>query len=425
MNKTFRHQTSVNVSGKRGFGPVNQFNRIKRFVDADDRSVVAPNYDTLYSIAWLNLKKQPQVIHVPKVKDRYFVIPLMSPYTENFKNLGSVKETKPGDYAVVGPDQGRVKLPKGVRRIKSDYTRVWIIERVYAEPESKKDLKRAHGIQKRTTITPLSKYGKKNWKPAKPKKKDTTINDPPLPEGLAYFNKLGKQLEKFPPPSADAAELAKLAQVGVGPGIKPADAGLNADTLRGLTDAVADGPASIDADVTTLYVTTAAAHNGYLVLPTGTYGTDYEFRAMVSKVGLGALVPSEAIYPLSQTDGNLAPLVGSKKYTMHIPKGELPPARAFWSLTLYGLDGYFVPNSIDRYAIHDRTDLHLNPDGSLDLYIQSTKPTDPKQAQNWLPSPPDGAQIRLIWRIYDPKPREVPGILDGSGWTAPAINAVP
>ena len=425
MKKTYRNQTSINVPNGKGFGPANQFNRARKFANPRTRSVVAPNFDTLYSIAWINLKKQPKVIHVPKIKNRYFVIPLMSPYLENFRNLGSVNRTKPGDYAIVGPGQGKVKLPGGVRKIKSPYDRVWIVQRIFAEPESGKDIEKVHKFQKRTTVTPLSKYGKKNWKPAKPKKKDKKVDDYALPEGLAYFNKLGRELEKFPPPAADAAELEKLAEVGVGPGLKPADAGLDPDTLSGLSDAVADGPSSVDADVRAAYIAGFADHNGYLVLPTGTYGTDYKFRATVAKIGLGALLPTEAVYPLTLSDKTLAPLVGSRKFTMHIPKGQLPPARAFWSLTLYDLDGFLVPNPAERYAIHDRTDLHFNPDGSLDLYLQNSRPADPDRARNWLPSPADGREYRLIWRIYDPKPKMVPGILDGSGWTAPTISAAP
>lgn len=101
-DKTFHHQTSINVPNGRGFGPVNQFNPVRTFTTPDDRSVVAPNFDTLYSVAWLDLSGEPQVIRVPKVKDRYFVIPLMDPYTEDFTNLGSVNATAPGAYAVVG-----------------------------------------------------------------------------------------------------------------------------------------------------------------------------------------------------------------------------------------------------------------------------------------------------------------------------------
>lgn len=157
-DKTYRNQTSVDVPNGDGFGPPNQFSPVRQLTDPTDRSVVAPNYDTLYSIAWLNLKQQPQIIHVPKVKNRYFVIPLLSPYTEDFKNLGTVNGTKPGDYAVVGPDQGKVKLPKGVKRIKSKYNRAWIIERTYIDYTDPKDFKRVHKIQNEITLTPLNKY---------------------------------------------------------------------------------------------------------------------------------------------------------------------------------------------------------------------------------------------------------------------------
>lgn len=424
MNKTYRNQTSVDVSNGRGFGPANQFNPVRQFATPEDKAVVAPNFDTLYSIAWLNLKKQPLVIHVPKIEDRYYVIPLMSPYTEDFKNLGSVSKTKPGDYAVVGPDDKNVELPKGVKRIKSKYERVWIIERTYADT-TQEDIKQVHKIQNKMTITPLDKYGKKGWKPKTPKNPDTTVDDPQLPTGLAYFDRLGKELDRFPPPKADAAELAKLAEIGVGPGMSPStDSSLSPDTVAGMVAAVAAGRGSITGDLTARYLGSFNAHNGYLVLPTGTYGTDYGFRAEVTQVGLGALLPSEAIYPIALLDSSRAPLNGNKRYVVHIPAGQLPPVRAFWSLTMYDTAGFLVPNPIGRYVINDRSDLHVNDDGSIDLYLQSSEPVDPNQAQNWLPSPA-GQNFRLIWRLYDTKPSAVDGILDGSGWNPPAITRVP
>jgi hypothetical protein len=428
-NKTYLNQTSVNVSNGRGFGPVNRFNSVRQFSTPDDRSVVAPNFDTLYSIACLDLKKQPQVIHVPKIKHRYYVIPLLDPYTENFGNLGSVEKTKPGDYAIVGPNDATTKLPKGVKRIKSNYDRVWIIMRTYADESDSGDFNAVHKIQNQTTITPLNKFGKKGWKPPKPKNPDTTVEDPGLPTGMAYFDKLGELLKRYPPPAADAPELAKLAQIGVGPGMTPStNAGLSADTVRGMTDAVAGGDASVVADATADYVAGFAAHNGYLTVPTGNYGTDYRLRAEVTRLGLGALPPEQAIYPLGQVDHTLAPLSGDKRYVLHIPAGQLPPVsptKGFWSLTLYDLDGFLVPNPIDRYLINDRTDLHANSDGSVDLYVQSTQPTDPDQAQNWLPSPA-GQRFRLLWRLYATLPDQVQGVLDGTpGWTPPAITPVP
>jgi len=179
-------------------------------------------------------------------------------------------------------------------------------------------------------------------------------------------------------------------------------------------------------DLTADYVAGFEAHNGYLIAPTGNYGTDYRLRAMVTRVGFGALPPEQAIYPLAQTDRTLSPLTGDKRYVLHIPAGQFPPVskKGFWSMTLYDLNGFLIPNPIDRYLINDRTDLHENPDGSVDIYIQSTEPTDPAQAQNWLPSPA-GQRFRLLWRLYAPKPKQVEGVLAGTGWQAPAVTPVP
>lgn len=422
-NKTYLNQTSINVANGRGFGPVNRFNPARGLAEAGDTSVVAPNHDTLYTIAWLDLKRQPRVIHVPKIKDRYYVLPLMDPYTEDFRNLGSVNETKPGDYAVVGPDGGHVDLPHGVHRIKSKYNRVWIIGRIYIKGPD--DTAAVNRIQDEITITPLRKYGRRGWKPKPPKNPDTTVDAPALPAGLAFFDKLGELLERYPPPAADQPELDKLAAIGVGPGLTPStDPGLSADTLAGMSAAVADGPAEIQAGVVAEYAAGFAAHNGYLVAPTGRYGTDYELRAILAQIGLGAIIPDEAIYPVAQVDSSFSPLTGANRYTLHVAAGQLPPVNAFWSLTLYGPTGFFVPNPIDRYLINDRTDLHYNPDGSLDLYVQSTEPADPAQAQNWLPSPA-GSSFRLIWRLYATKPDQIQGVLDGSGWDPPAVTVVP
>jgi DNA sulfur modification protein DndE len=424
-DKTFENQTSIDISNDRGFGPVNQFNPIRKFVTPEDRSVVAPNLDTLYSIAWLDLSDEPQVIHVPKIKDRYFVVPLMSPYTENFANLGSVDRTPPGDYAIVGPDDADVELPKHVTRIVSPYDRVWIIQRTYADNDSAKDMKQVNKIQDEISVIPLSKYPRKNWRAPVPANPDTTIDDPGLPTGMAFYDKLGDLLAEFPPPAADQPMLDQLATIGVGPGLHPStDASLSPETVAGMTAAIAAGRAAVLGDVQAMYAKTFARDNGYLVTPTGTYGTDYRLRAVVTQVGLGALVPEQSIYPLALLDRLGQPLTGAKKYVVHVPAGGFPPVteNGFWSLTLYDNDGFIVANEIDRYAINDRTDLQYNADGSVDLYLQAEKPTDPAQAQNWLPTP--AGAYRLLWRTYGTDQAEIPGILNGTGWKAPAIMPV-
>src|SRR5690242_9886430 len=89
-NRVFLTSTSVNVPNGKGGGPVNQFSHIRRLANPADKTVVAPNHDTLYSLAWLDLRRQPVVMHMPKVRGRFVVFELLDPYTENFANIGSV-----------------------------------------------------------------------------------------------------------------------------------------------------------------------------------------------------------------------------------------------------------------------------------------------------------------------------------------------
>jgi hypothetical protein len=130
----------------------------------------------------------------------------------------------------------------------------------------------------------------------------------------------------------------------------------------------------------------------------GRYGTNYMARAAIARFAIGANPPEDAIYLNSSADGAGQLLSGSMRYRMHFDKAVLPPVRAFWSLTAYDEDGYFIANPIHRYAIGDRDPLKFNPDGSLDIYFQSQNP-GPQRESNWLPSG-DGAfnlTIRLYW----------------------------
>jgi hypothetical protein len=110
----------------------------------------------------------------------------------------------------------------------------------------------------------------------------------------------------------------------------------------------------------------------------GTYGADYLSRAMIAYVGIGANTIEDAVYPSAVTDADGKPFSSDNRYILHSNKDELPPVRAFWSLTMYNERQNFAANPIDRYAIGDRDKLAFNPDGSLDLYIQRASPTSSK-----------------------------------------------
>jgi hypothetical protein len=163
--------------------------------------------------------------------------------------------------------------------------------------------------------------------------------------------------------------------------------------------------------------------NGWMfTTKTGLYGTDYLDRALITAFGLGANRPQDAVYPTSEVDADGKPYDGSRKYVMHFAsKKDLPPVDAFWSLTMYNSDYFFVANPLNRYTLSSRNQLKENADGSIDLYIQKDAPSKEKES-NWLPAP-DGKFI-LMLRLYWPKEKD-PSIIDGS-WKPPAVKlAVP
>jgi hypothetical protein len=419
--RVFKTSTSVNVPDGAGAGPVNQFSHIRRLAGPADRTVVAPNHDTLYSMAWLSLARQPIVVHMPVVHGRFTVFELVDPYTTNFASIGSVG-LPPGDYAVVSPGwHGR--LPTGVSRIRSPYSRVWIIGRTYIRNAA--DTPNVVRIQNRYSLTPLSQWGR-HYVPARPKHVDRRSNQYRIPgtrpgaDPLAFFDALGQELKRFPPPRADRPLLRRLAGVGIGLGLRPSrESRLSPATLRGLRDAVAAGAREITTAIQTDFLTQAPKHNGWLVSRTGRYGTNYKLRALVDRIGLGAPLSSLAIYPFTVTDRELHALTGANRYVAHFAAGDLPfPVRSFWSLTLYDSQGFFVRNPAKVYLINNRSSVHYNADGSLDLYVQPNAPSDPAQRRNWLPSPA-GRAFRLIMRLY--KPNDVAGIIAGRTWQPPTV----
>jgi hypothetical protein len=139
----------------------------------------------------------------------------------------------------------------------------------------------------------------------------------------------------------------------------------------------------------------------------------------VTAIGLGANRVQDAVYPTSLNDADGKDYSGAHKYVMHFPKGQLPPAHGFWSVTMYNAQYFFVDNPINRYSISPRQNLQANPDGSLDLYIQHESPGKEKES-NWLPAPPD--KFVLMLRMYWPS-EEAPSIINGT-WSPPAAKRV-
>ena len=297
-----------------------------------------------------------------------------------------------------------------------DYTRIWIIGSTQLKGQD--DVANVNKIQDGYALTPLSKYGTA-YQPPAPAQPDTTVDTYDVPTGLAFFDTLGQLLQQFPPPAADKAQLAALATVGIGPGKTPSsNSHLSADTVRGLKDAVAAGPAQIQADTKTIFASSAKKHNSYFLGGFGTYGTDYQLRAVVAVMGLGAFTSDQAVFAMTLSDTHAKSLDGSSSYTIHM--AAEPPADEGWTLTVYDTKGALIQNPIGRYQLSNTSALTKNADGSVDIHLQATQPADAAQAQNWLPVA-GGQDFEVIWRLLAPKPDAISGILDGSGWQPPSV----
>ena len=431
--------TSVTVAGHLGEAPLNQFSYFTELATTNETTVVAPNADTLYTIGELELRKQPIVITIPAPADgRLNVAELISPYTENFANIGTGASgiLAPGDYAIAGPDSlttaeevAAVEAADHVKVIHSPYDNVWIVARTLIRGPG--DLATAREIQSHEHLVPLNRWAKEgeSYVPHKPGREVTAPKKAVIPgtqEGespLKYWKALGKALARWQPPAQDQPILEELAAVQIGPGKWPTRSNVSKETLEGLELAVKSGPSYVTLALRELFKEGFAQHNGWLVGNIGHYGTDYLLRAVVDKVGVGALTPNVSVYPTALTDRHGTLLNGATtRYVAYFPASDFPvPVQGFWSLTMYQTNGLLVPNALERFAIGDRSTLHFNPDGSLFVYIQAAEPTGEEQRENWLPAPAGGFQLTL--RLYGTFEEDLPGILEGGAehWTPPTV----
>jgi hypothetical protein len=424
MEMTRRVMTNVREpEGSRA--PMGQFVRMRQYPDAAYRDVTAPNADTLYTSAWIDVGQEPWVLSLPDARDRYYLFPMLDGWTDVFQVPGKrTTGTAAQTYAITGPGW-KGKLPAGLKEYKSPTALVWLLGRIYCAgtPE---DYDAVHRLQDEISLVPLSAYGK-SYTPA-PGSVDPSIDMKTAVREQVnalsandYFNLLAKLMKDNPPYAADNPMLAKLAKLGILPG-QPFDGSklgpvakdafskvpkiATDKIMRWLKEGIVAGDSKLE-------------HGWLFTTKTGEYGVNYLQRALVTAIGLGANRPQDAIYPTSEGPNVLESYTGAKKYVMHFPKGQLPPAQGFWSLTMYDKDYFFVSNPLNRYSISARQNLKPNADGSVDLLIQNESPGTDKES-NWLPAPKD--KFILMMRLYWPR-TTTPSLIDGS-WKIPQVKAV-
>ncbi|HEY5852052.1 MAG TPA: DUF1254 domain-containing protein [Lysobacter sp.] len=399
--------------------PINQFNHKRAFPDYTFTDVVSPNADTLYSVAWLNLSKEPMVLSVPDMGKRFYLMQLMGAWTDVFASPGSrTTGTGKGDFAIVGPGWNGT-LPPGLKALQSPTNLVGLFGRT--QTNGKSDYKAVHAIQDKYRLVPLSSWGKPYTAPTGlPVVTDVDMKTPPSEQvasmdAATFFGRLNRLMQDNPPAAADAPALERFAKLGIAPG-KPFDAAaLDPAVAAALDEGMKAGHEKLLAEVK---APRGKEINGWTVMPgnVANFGTDYSARAVVALVGLGANLPSDAIYPHAVADSDGQPLNGANRYTMKFAKGQLPPVKAFWSITTYNDKQNFIQNPINRYAIGDRDKLKFDADGSVTLYIQKESPGKDKES-NWLPVP-EGS-FNLFMRLYWPEQ----AIVDGT-WKMPPVERV-
>jgi len=392
----------TNVERAEGIqAPMNTFANIPAYPTADMRAVVRPNFDTLYSSAWLDMTKEPVVVSVPDTGGRYYLLPMLDMWTDVFASPGwRTTGTKAANFLVTPPGWTG-SVPNDIQQIKAPTPYVWIIGRT--KTDGPPDYEAVHKIQAGYKIVPLSQWGKTAEPPTGKVDPGVDMKTPPKTQvdtmpADKFFAYAADLLKVNPPHITDEPIVARMKRIGIEAG-KPFDfAKLDPAVQKALTNAPKDAQALMKWKVPTL-----ARVVNYWSMNTdtmGVYGNYYLKRAMVTQLGLGANVPDDAIYPLNLGDETGMPLTGTNKYVLHFDKSQLPPVSGFWSVTLYDSEGFQVANALNRFAVSSWMPFKYNPDGSLDLYFQNESPGVGKEA-NWLPAP-KGA-FNLTMRLYAPK----------------------
>ena len=417
MDITRRVATNVEAGKVPGFGPANEFQSFTAYPTADYKAVVRPNFDTLYSSAFLDLSSEPMIVSAPETSGRYYLLPMLDMWSDVFASPGwRTTGTAPANYLVTPPGWAGA-VPNGLQRISAPTPFVWIIGRT--KTDGPDDYDAVHKIQAGYKITALSQWGKAAAAPAMTPDPSVDMKTPPkvqvdtMPSDK-FFAYASELLKVNPPHLTDEPMIARLKQIGFEPGksfdLEKADPAVRA--------ALAGVPEEAQQLMAWKVPTLARFVNGWSMNTDtmGVYGNYYLKRAIVAREGLGANLPEDAIYPLNVGDETGKPLDGANKYMLHFDKGSMPPVKAFWSVTLYDADGFQVANPLNRFAVSSWMPFKYNADGSLDLYFQNESPANGNEA-NWLPAPK--GPFTLTMRLYAPRSEALVG-----KWNPPPVTRV-
>ena len=411
---------TTRIQSAKYIGPENQLRMVRQFPNAQFKEVVRPNVDTLYTTAFISMKEGPWAFEMPANNKRYELMPFMDAWTNVFASPGTrTSGNQGGTYLLAGPEWNG-QVPKGMTLLKSPTDMVWLIGRTQTNGTA--DFATVHELQNRLRLSKwpqppdslsASTDSKRDAQPSWQVSTEPSLTPVAQMKALnttEFFNRLMKLMVSNPPSPEDAPLLARLAQLEIKPG--------QAVHLSG-SNALSFSLGRWIANQRVMKALNTKAQDGSWSDPPlnlGRYGTDYNTRAAVAMVGLGANLPEDAMYPNTVLDHQGQALNGKHRYRLHFAANALPPVKAFWSITAYGADEFLIDNPLQRFAIGDRDPLVFNADGSLDLWVQATPPSQKEAAANWLPVQM-GAPFLLNARLYWPKDKALNG-----QWKMPVVE---
>ena len=411
---------TTRIQSAKYIGPENQLRLVRQFPNAQFKDVVRPNVDTLYTTAFISMKEGPWAFEMPANNKRYELMPFMDAWTNVFASPGTrTSGNQGGTYLLAGPEWNG-QVPKGMTLLKSPTDMVWLIGRTQTNGTA--DFATVHELQNRLRLSKwpqppdslsASTDSKRDAQPSWQVSTEPSLTPVAQMKALnttEFFNRLMKLMVSNPPSPEDAPLLARLAQLEIKPG--------QAVHLSA-SNALSFSLGRWIANQRVMKALNTKAQDGswsYPPLNLGRYGTDYNTRAAVAMVGLGANLPEDAMYPNTVLDHQGQALNGKHRYRLHFAANALPPVKAFWSITAYGADEFLIDNPLQRFAIGDRDPLVFNADGSLDLWVQATPPSQKEAAANWLPVQM-GAPFLLNARLYWPEDKALNG-----QWKMPVVE---
>jgi hypothetical protein len=400
--------------------PLNHLSMLSDYIAPEERYVACPNQDVVYGAGLAGLDVSPLIIQVPDFGKRFWVYQVVDLRTDSLAELGSMYGSKPGFYLVVGP-KWKGAVPKGiVKTFRSPTETAMIIPRVFVD-DTPQDKDAVQAVIAGIDMYPLAEFD------GKAKRRDwsklPTITPPASSDGSAgagethwvfpekFFDQLGAILDDAPPIPGEEGRYVRARWLLAAAKDTPA-------LMKAMVDEVTQAQQDlVDPLLQFRSWGLPLAANWTTQINGARFGTDYFTRTAVARSNILVNTPSETKYYYQDLDGSSARLNGANKYIVTFAKGKLPPVRGFWSLTLYDRYHFFVPNEIKRYSVGTKNkDLRTNADGSLTIYVQADRPTDPAQLANWLPAPA-GEDFSLYVRAYWPDKQITSG-----AWTPPAVE---